>query len=230
MTPVYFLPGTMCDQRMWQPMLASLDVNIEAHFLAIPLRDSIEAIVDDIVLKLPKTAVNLVGFSLGGYLAAALALRYPERVLNLIVIANMPCALPDAEVKERTRTINWLKTHGYKGIPKKRVLNLLDPSHENNHAIISIIQQMDADFGGQVLTQQLKATTLRENLFELLPQLSVNKYFCVGESDTLVSLNALVDYTQTDRLAQLMILPKTGHMLPLESPIACANWLETILK
>ncbi|GHF80060.1 alpha/beta fold hydrolase [Thalassotalea marina] len=230
MTPVYFLPGTMCDERMWQPMLSSLTVDIDATFLSIPMLNSIEAIVDEVVLQLPNTPINLVGFSLGGYLATALAMRYPERVLNLFVMANMPCALPEAEVKERTRTINWLKTHGYKGIPQKRVLNLLDPSHHLNQGIISLIKQMDADLGGEVLTQQLKATTLRENLFTGLPNLAINKHFCAGESDALVSLSALNNYVQTDSLAKLTVLPNTGHMLPLESPSACAQWLEQRLK
>lgn len=225
MPPVYFLPGTMCDERMWQPMLAAVDEGVDANFLDIPLLDTIEAIVDEIIKKLPDTPVYIVGFSLGGYLAAALALRCPTRVKELMIIANMPCALPEAEVKERTRTINWLKTHGYKGIPKKRVLNLLDSSHHANENVIALIEQMDADLGGQVLTQQLKATTLRENLFKRLPQLNMKKHFCVGESDSLVSISALRQYVETDNLAQLTIVPKAGHMLPLENPQACGRWL-----
>lgn len=238
MTAVYLLPGTMCDQRMWLPMLKKvnttetfkqIDGGIEPHFLTIANADTIDDILLDIAKQLPDKAINLLGFSLGGYLATAFALKYPTRVAKLLVMSNMPCALPDAEVRERTRTVNWIKKHGYKGIPKKRINNLLHSTNHDKTDITDLIEEMDRDLGEDILRQQLLATTQRENLFKRLPALAIPKYFCVGEQDKLVSIESLEQLTKSDPNVVLTTVANTGHMLPMESPNSAASWLRNVL-
>ena len=229
MTDVYLLPGTMCDERMWADMFKE-SPGLVPRYLTIGGQNTIELLVEDIAHQLPTNPIDLVGFSLGGYLAVAFALKYPERVRQLFVISNMPCALPFEEVKERTRTVQWLKKHGYSGIPKKRILNLLDKSAHENTQLISTIAVMDKDLGGEVLMQQLLATTQRENLFDQLVNLQIEKHFIVGESDKLASPQALADLAAKDNSMSLRVVEKAGHMLPMEKPDCCKDWLMMKLK
>ncbi len=81
---LYFLPGTMCDSRLWLAMIDELNClhpnEFQYHFLTIGKQTSIDEIIDDIKKQLPNEKVILIGFSLGGYLASACAVNYAERI------------------------------------------------------------------------------------------------------------------------------------------------------
>ena len=86
---LYLLPGTMCDERLWQPMIIALErlgVNdVDFHFLTITQQPTIDDILDDIKQQLPDEKVTLLGFSLGGYLASAFLLKYPQLIKQLLL-------------------------------------------------------------------------------------------------------------------------------------------------
>ncbi len=231
---LYFLPGTMCDQRLWSPLIEEIKGNDSAslhfHFLSIPQLATIDEILKDIKSQLLEQPVVLIGFSLGGYLASALAVNYPQYIAKLVVLSNMPSALPQQELKERSRTISWLRQRGYNGIPTKRILDLLAPKAQSNDVIIEQIKAMDASLGQEVLLQQLQATTQRENLAAKLRELPCEKRFAVGDSDKLADVNKLTEMASRDAKMQLTVFANTGHMLPLEQPQQLAQWLVEVIK
>ena len=228
---LYLLPGTMCDNRLWDSFIAALELlrpnYFDLHFITISQKATIDEIIDDIKQQLPHEKVNLLGFSLGGYLASAFTLKYPEVIANLFVVSNMPCALPDKEIKERSRAVSWIKRNGYSGISKKRILTLLDESAQKRQDIILLIKDMDESLGTEVLTHQLLTTTKREDIFRELGLLPLNKHFCVGKNDHLVSVEALINMQLLDKNMKLSVIENSGHMLPLEKPNELAQWLNS---
>jgi len=219
---IYCLPGTMCDQRLWQACIKYLPVNIELVHIAIPPGNSIDEIITTLHEQFPVERINLVGFSLGGYLASAYALKYPEKVSKLLLISNMSYSLPEAELKERSRTIAYLKTHGYSGIPTKRITALLHPDNSKNQNIINCIREMDTTLGKETLIHQLTVTTQRENLLIKLPNLPFAVKFLIGDKDSLVKLSRINAILEKSNFVSLSVLSNTGHMLPLEEPQKCA--------
>jgi pimeloyl-ACP methyl ester carboxylesterase len=212
----------MCDQRLWLACLKYLPVNVELRHFAIPMGNSIDEIVTALEQQLPKGRINLAGFSLGGYIASAYALKYPDKVSKLLLISNMSYSLPETELKERSRTIAYLKTHGYSGIPTKRITALLHSDNRNNQNIINCIREMDISLGKETLIHQLTVTTQRENLLVKLPKLPFPVQFLIGDSDSLVKLSRIEAILEKAKLVSLVVLSNTGHMLPLEQPQKCA--------
>jgi pimeloyl-ACP methyl ester carboxylesterase len=212
----------MCDQRLWKACIQYLPENIELVHLAIPMGNNIDEIVTSLEEQLPKGKINLAGFSLGGYIASAYALRFPEQINKLLLISNMSYSLPENELKERSRTIAYLKTHGYSGIPTKRITALLDSSKQNSLEIINCIREMDTSLGKETLIHQLTVTTQRENLLIKLPTLSIPIMFLIGDNDSLVKLSRIQAVLEKSSLISLSVLANTGHMLPLEQPQMCA--------
>lgn len=223
MTKIYCLPGTMCDQRLWQACIEHLPGTVELIHLAIPMEKSVDEIVTALIQQLPAKDINLTGFSLGGYIASAFALKYPEKINKLLLISNMSYFLPAAELKERSRTIDYLKTHGYAGVPTKRITALLHYHAQNNQDIINCIREMDHTLGKETLIHQLTVTTQRENLLVKLPKLPIPVKFLIGDSDALVKLSLIEAIIENSPLVSLSILNNTGHMLPLEQPQKCAE-------
>ena len=212
----------MCDQRLWKACIQYLPENIELVHLAIPMGNNIDEIVTSLEEQLPKGKINLAGFSLGGYIASAYALRFPEQINKLLLISNMSYSLPENELKERSRTIAYLKTHGYSGIPTKRITALLDSSKQNSLEIINCIRKMDTSLGKETLIHQLTVTTQRENLLIELPTLSIHIMFLIGDNDSLVKLSRIEAILAKSSIISLSVLANTGHMLPLEQPQMCA--------
>jgi pimeloyl-ACP methyl ester carboxylesterase len=212
----------MCDQRLWQDCIKHLPENVELIHIPIPMGNSIDEIVATLDKELPRGKINLAGFSLGGYLASAYALKYPEKINKLLLISNMSYSLPDAELKERSRTIAYLQKHGYSGIPIKRITALLHPDKVNNQSIIDCIREMDTSLGKETLIHQLTVTTQRENLLIKLPKLPFPIQFLIGDTDSLVKLSRIDAILRESRLVSLVVLSNTGHMLPLEQPPKCA--------
>ncbi len=218
---VYFIPGTMCDQRLWQYLWPQLP-QLEPVHLPIPDAPNLEAIVAELARQLPEGPNRIVGFSMGGYMAAKLACRHPQKVGELTVIANSPCPLPEAEVQQRQSLLQSLAQYGYRGISQVKVRQMLASNNHGNSAQQQIIRDMDASLGEKVLIQQLSATTERLDLAPLLRQLPLPMHFVVGDQDPLVNLPWLQALVSELPDAQLTLLPDTGHMVPLESPQALA--------
>jgi len=221
-TKIYCLPGTMCDQRLWQVCIRHLPINVKLVHIAIPMENSIDEIITALDKQLPQENIYLAGFSLGGYIASAYALKYPEKISKLLLISNMSYSLPDKELKERSRTIAYLKTHGYSGVPTKRITALLHVNAHENHDVIACIRSMDKTLGKEVLVHQLTVTTQRQNILNKLPTLPMPVMFLIGDTDSLVKLGKIETIIEQSNRISLSVLSDTGHMLPLEQPQKCA--------
>lgn len=86
---LYLLPGTQCDDRLWEPLTAILPETIRLHPLSIPMNLNFEGIAQHLCGELPEHPVNLLGFSLGGYTAADFIVDSPLRVFILTSITEM---------------------------------------------------------------------------------------------------------------------------------------------
>ena len=222
----------MCDHRLWSAMINELEGfcpnAFQFHYLTIGRQETIDDLLVDIKRQISRHTddkITLLGFSLGGYLACAFAVKYPEMLKRLLVVSSLPTALPTSVIKERSRTVAWIKQNGYRGIARKRVLALLDVSNQNNEHFIQLIEDMDKSLGGDVLVHQLLVTTHRKNLFDKLRALPFKKAFCVGRNDNLVAVEPLIQAQAEDGHMCLEIFENTGHMLPLEQAVNMANWL-----
>ena len=220
---IYCLPGTMCDHRLWGFTQQALGRSITLHHIAIPMEESLESIVDALAKSLPDQQIDLLGFSMGGYLASRFSVKYPERINRLLVLSNTATALLDSERKQREVALNWVATQGYRGIPRKKAVAMLGDDNKTNEVLISLIQDMDNALGEEVLIQQIKSSLDRPDVLSDLHAIDFPLCFALGQDDGLMSKAAI------DRIVSManneVRMAACGHMLPLEQP----EWLASLI-
>lgn len=246
--PLYFLPGTQCDEQLWQQVFELLPKHFIPHAIVLPHGDTPLEIVHTLHKQFTQWSpdlepLNLIGFSLGGYLASLYATTYPEHLHKLLILANAPHSLPNHELILREQTLSYIKLHGYKGMLRKRIEQLLADTNKNNTVIIDTISAMDKRGGQAMLEQQLISTSERINLIPQLITMTFDIKFVIGEQDNLVKLEQLEKELSarfedmiSERLStnnplnelvysdiSLDLIKHCGHMSPLESPQAVAQ-------
>lgn len=217
-----FLPGTMCDHRIWGPVRQRLEPRFSTDYLAIET-EATRAGMLSLIHSAASTGdpLHLVAFSMGGYLALEYALDNPGRVASLITVASSAFGLTHAEAAERVRAVELLGKHEYRGIPPARLNQFVHPSHQQDPAVVDVIRTMDRDLGKPVLMAQLKETSTRTSLAPRLPELDIPVMLIGADSDPFVPLDAIDRMAALIRNAKPVKAVDAGHMIPLEQP----DWL-----
>ncbi|WP_299006196.1 alpha/beta hydrolase [uncultured Shewanella sp.] len=224
---IYLLPGTMCNAKLWDKLSDLL--HKEYELLHIPILSGLDlnSITDSLEEIIQEQKVNIVGFSLGGYIAAHFSTKFPHRVNKVFIISNSPCPLSSNEISGREETLKYINTYGYKGITRQKANSMLNTQNEE---IIDTIMRMDMELGEKTLKSQLKWTTHREDLFEKLAKLSINITFFYNTLDPLVDTKWLTKFADIYHNCTLLPNESEGHMLPLEEPSILSNHLMNWLK
>lgn len=220
MTPTLtFVPGTMCDRRVWEPVWRELNGRFPVGYIPIET-----ALTHDGMVRLFDAAsagglLNLVAFSMGGYLALQYTLDHPDRVASLVVVGSSAFGLSEKEKAERGRAVDYLAAHEYRGIPTSRINPFVHPSHQSDPNVMEVIRAMDRDLGKEVLMAQLRETTTRASLEPRLQELACPVLLIGGDSDPYLSpidlerMHALIPHSERE------LAKDAGHMLPLEQPV-----------
>lgn len=223
------IPGTLCDQRMWSrvaPLLGGFDLNHVPLHKARTREQMRELIAAH---SAPKT--NLVGFSLGAYLAVEYAVAHPERIGTLVLIANSCKGLLPTEAQARKRIVAMLEKNAYSGMTRQRLRELLHPAHMADESITGVIQQMAVDLGKEVLLAQFTTTIDRVDYMDRLHELPFPVLIVGADGDQLVPAADLRDMASRLPAARLeMIAQDTGHMIPLEAPEPLADLLNAFYR
>ena len=77
---IYFIPGLMTDIRLWSRALPFLKDDFEIVHIPIPNSTDFDEIVDILNKEFKEEKINILGFSLGGYIASYFTCKYPQRV------------------------------------------------------------------------------------------------------------------------------------------------------
>ena len=229
---VAFVPGTMCDKRLWEPVIAILQPEYAEHYVAIEScksRAEMLQAVSDGVNKVGSTnpnGANLIGFSMGGYLSMLYALNNPSKINKLVLISISANPLPDHEMSMRRKSIEWLKQNRYTGIARGRLQQFVHPSRMFDSRLVNTIKAMDNELGHDVLFTQITETSEREPLMEKLHQLDFPVMIIGAENDALVDVQDLEAMAEALPKSELHIIPESGHMLPLEQPQVVAELIK----
>ena len=222
MTRLDFVPGTLCDDRMWGRLTPLLGDGFS--FNHVPLYEAQDrSQMQQLLAEHSAPVANVVAFSLGVYIALEHALTHPERVKSLVLIAGSAKGLDGKELALRQRTIPLVERTVYAGLSRVRVREILHPSHHDDQSIIELIQQMALDLGKDVLLTQFRASMDRADVLDRLHEITCPVMVVGAPADNLVIAEDLYEMASRFPNASLHMYEQTGHMIPLEVPQMLAS-------
>jgi pimeloyl-ACP methyl ester carboxylesterase len=145
----------------------------------------------------------VVGASMGGYCALALARRAPERVRGLLLLGARPDADSDERRAGRADTIELIRNEGPAGLWRSMVPKLFADGAAADEGLLF----RDAD----LLVGAVEAIRDRADSTAVARELDRRLQFVVGESDPFVSADELREFDVRE-------LDGAGHLANIERP------------
>lgn len=227
MTSVVYLPGTLCDHRLFEPQLEFFGPSPVANVQAF---SSVTAQAHAVWQTLPAEPVALVGLSYGGILALEMIRQHPERVSHLAILDSN--ARSDTGDKQRQR--NALMQQVASGQFEHIVMDQLKPlylaeKNRENTEILNTVRDMAMSQGSDVLTRQVKAVRDRPDQRPYLANITVPTLILAGQEDALCPPDRQHEMHEQIAGSELVLLPDCGHLSTLEQPEAVNQALQHLL-
>lgn len=228
--PIVLLHGWGSDSRIWQSLLAPFKQIASVIEIDLPGFGASETIVNydsEIVIKavqqqLPQRC-HILGWSLGGMLAARLALDFPEQVESLLLLASNAKFVADQQWPTAMAPASFADFYqGYQGAPRQTLKQFSSLQSLGDHNAITQVKQLrqlqpEPNDNWQPALELLSTLDLRSDLAEL----SCPSLWLFGEHDKLVpaaaaaAIGALLPVHNSQHKTQ--ILHGCGHALPLDN-------------
>ncbi|MEL7034032.1 MAG: alpha/beta hydrolase [Cyanobacteria bacterium J06592_8] len=186
----------------------------------------------------------ILGWSLGGILALELALKFPQRVTGLILVATAayprgshpPITLLDNIYTGLAGIINWffpgwdwnINTFGKRSLFRYLIQQHTPTAYKYlaHQAVPAYLQT--SRYATQALNQALRNRYNRQNE---LDQIQCPALVLAGESDRHITCESSQATAEYLRNAQFYCYPRTAHLFPWEIPQRVQqdinNWLNT---
>jgi len=215
---IYFIPGLMCDERLWERITPYLEEKYELIHLTIPLTSSFDEIIHILDKEILEEKINLFGFSFGAYIASYYAIHNPQKIKRLFLNAGTPSVMTKKEIEKRNNMLELMKSFGFKCISSKKVASLLEGQNQEDQNLIKLIKDMYRDLGEEVYISQMKTINNRIPLENDLINLNIPIKMFYSTNDRLLNYKSLDNFTPKHTHITKISRDGTSHMIPLEMP------------
>lgn len=226
--PLLLLPGTLCDARVFGPLLERLP-GVPARVLPAPQDASMREAAEQVLADAPEQFA-LLGFSLGGMVALETALCAPERVQALALISTTPLPVPPDRHSARRAAVNEAQTSEMQRV----VRDTLWPTYRSSgsgETMLPLLQSMAESLGRSVFERQIELALGREDFRPRLSAISCPALTVNGVEDTICPPAAVDQLAAGLSKLTSVSVPGAGHFVLLEHPdevaSAVAAWLHT---
>ena len=160
--PLVFLPGMMCDARLFGPQIAELSSEFSIMVSPVTRGERIEEIASGLLDELP-ARFALAGLSMGGIVAMELLRRAPDRVSRLALLDTTPLAETPQAATAREPQIVKVRAGRLQEVVRDEMLpNYLGPGPFRNE-ISELVMDMADALGPDTFVRQSRALQRRRD-------------------------------------------------------------------
>lgn len=227
--PLVFLPGMMCDARLFGPQLAELSSDFAVMVAPVTQGERIEEIASGLLDQLP-VRFALAGLSMGGVVAMEILRRAPDRVSRLALMSTHP--LPETPQVAASREPQIVKARTGKLLDVMRdemKPNYLAPGPYRAE-ILDLVMDMADVLGPDVFVRQSRALQRRKDQQATLRKARMPSLILCGQHDQLCPVKRHTFMAELIPNAQLVVLEESGHLPTLEQPAETTTAIRTWMR
>jgi pimeloyl-ACP methyl ester carboxylesterase len=175
--------------------------------------------------------VNVIGHSMGGYIALAFAELFPEKIHGLGFCHSTAYADSEDKKKVRRKGIDFIRQNGAYPFLQTSIPGLFAPqTKEENPEIIAGLVRKGHNFSASALVSYYEAMIERPDHTEVLKKSKLPVLFIGGIYDNAVPVNDVLRLCILPELSYIHILPCSGHMGMLEQPFETNAYMRQYLN
>ena len=217
-TPVIFLPGSLCDERVFADQLREIDQPCEVADLT--LDDSIAAMAIR-VLRAAPPRFALVGLSMGGIVASEIARLAPERVLAMALLDTNLGVADDLQLRTRRRWASDVRSGRFAQVVEELVPALTISPEAHGPLIV----EMATAVGPAGFLRQNEALLHRRDQLSIVSRFQGPILIACGSHDRLCSPRVHADLAARFAHARLLVVEQAGHLSSIDQPVALTSGL-----
>lgn len=226
------LPGLAADAVMWRAQLDALAdpwrpqvADVNSHY------DSIEAMAAALLAQHAGDLV-LCGASMGGIIAMEAARQAPQRIRALALLGTN--ARPETSDMRALRegAIELFAQGQVREVIEPNVALAFHPDQAQDAALTGAYLEFVLRAGADQLIRQNRAIIARPDARTHLPLLRCPTLVMCGDTDQLTPLECSQEIAALVPGADLVVVPRCGHMLTMEQPArvnaTLKSWLHRV--
>ena len=221
--PLVLLGGTLCDVRLWQGVMDELPEEIPVSVLIPGYADNWDDEIAYLLSQLPEKCI-LVGFSLGGIAALAIAQRAPKQIEKLILIASTSRDDPPESQQKRQEILKQARLARNTGYLGKQLI----AENERRTLLpdtLNIITRMADEMPLEQFSNQVSLACNRVDSRPWLQSTLLPIIIIYGDRDSFCPADRQHEIHLLVKNSQIFNIAEGGHWLPLSHPVELANLL-----
>lgn len=225
-TPLHcvFLPGMMCDERLFEPQIKYLEQQCGAATSVVSLSqgnsfteysESVHRLISDY----EDHQTVLIGLSMGGIVAMQCVQDFPKKLSGLVLMDTNPLAESSERKALRFPQIERALAGELDNILIEEMKpQYLAPVNRENDALLALVLTMARELGPDVFARQSAALMNRPDYSNALQRWLKPTIVVCGQHDTLcpVDRHELIQSLLTH--SSLHVIDDAGHLPTLETP------------
>ncbi len=217
--PLVFLPGMMCDERLFAPQIAAFQTDQNVIVMDISSEQSMASLARKVLKNAPERFA-LAGLSMGGILAMEVYRQAPHRISRLALMDTNPRAEIDEVKAGRQIHLDRVANGELLSVMQEVMIPKYLHRDRPNPYIEATCLQMAKSLGDAAFVNQSLALRDRLDQQETLKHVDVPTLILMGEDDQLCpkdrhdAIKALIPH------ADYVVIKHAGHLPTLEQPEA----------
>jgi pimeloyl-ACP methyl ester carboxylesterase len=227
--PLVFLPGMMCDARLFGPQIAELSADHCVMVAPVTQGERIEEIASGLLDQLP-ARFALAGLSMGGIVAMELLRRAPDRITRIALMDTNPLAETPPVAAAREPQIVGVRTGRLEQVMRDEMKPHYLAPGPHRAEVLELVMDMALALGANTFVRQSRALQRRRDQQGTLRKCKVPTLVLCGAHDALCPVKRHTFMAELIPYAKLVVFENAGHLPTLETPAETTQALRDWLK
>jgi pimeloyl-ACP methyl ester carboxylesterase len=222
--PILILPGTLCTGTMFSPQINQLQQYCQdITVVQFTTEKSLTEMANNVIKATKNQPCALIGFSMGGIVAAEIARTHPQLIAKLALV-NSNC---HADLPERKKARKAQITRAESGQLIELISTTFLPNYlfKADSAHEKLIIGMAKSLGADCFVAQVMAIEDRPDSLSVLQQLKSDILIIGGKQDKICPVEHQKMMHKNLPKSQLQLLDQCAHFSPLEQADKVSNLL-----